>query len=112
MPDRAGKTPGFYSRREAAAFLEMGPTKFDQWRKAGVVPAPAIEDGKHKRWTRAQLDSVPARLVQARADGRLAQPVARGPRAAASAAETIRQAAGEAIAEGRLTRAEARKWRK
>lgn len=45
------------SREEAADYLGISPTKFDEWRSAGKIPAARRLDGR-KLWDIRELDVV------------------------------------------------------
>ena len=44
-----------HSRQEAAAFIDIGVTKFDELVEAGIMPQPR-EIGTRKIWVRTELE--------------------------------------------------------
>lgn len=59
--DRAGEAV-FVSKETASARLEISIFTFDEWRRAGFIPAPHINRGQIMRW---HWPSIEAKLADA-----------------------------------------------
>lgn len=65
---RLGVTPRGFSREEAAAYIGIGPVKFDELVAAGRMP-PAKRIGSRRVWDRTKLDDAFDRLPDDGDDG-------------------------------------------